>query len=155
MVEDERCRQYAVRQGLTDPRSQRSLLDVVGHLCGIQEQISGNTLLAFRARSVGVSLHELRADLFDQRRLVRTWTVRGTVHVVAVADLPLFRKALRPEWETRWNTFLDRHTTREQREIAAKAVVELLKDGPATRAQLLTGVEQYLGIRAEWLTYLF
>lgn len=155
MKDNERCERYAVRQSLTEPRGQKDILDIARCLCGIQDQIPGTTFLVGRARSEKANINELQTFLYKQRRLVRTWTVRGTIHVIATADLPLFQKALWPEWQARWSTFLDQHTTREQRKIAAMAALEVLKGGPITRTQLLAGVEQQLGIRADWLAYLF
>jgi hypothetical protein len=98
---------------------------------------------------------DLQRLLQAERRLVRTWTVRGTVHVVAAEDLSLFREALRPEWEARWSAYLDRHVTREQRLVAAAAARELLADGPLIRSQMLVGARRLLRTDDEWLDYLF
>ena len=56
---------------------------VIRDLCGVQAQFLSNAMHALT----------LRCDDFDPQNtagLVKSWTVRGTVHVFAEADLPLF-----------------------------------------------------------------
>ncbi len=155
VVDRERAATYAVRQGLTQPRGRGSLLDIVGRLCGIQDQVSGSAFYAALARSEAVEPGDLRTELQETRRLVRTWTIRGTMHVIRTEDLPLFRAALLPDWETRWSVFLDHYATRDQRRTAAEATLEVLRDGPATRAELLERVGRTLGGATPWLAALF
>lgn len=151
----DRCAVYAARQWLGGDRRACDLVELARHLVGIQSQLRTTPALAAWARCAHVGGNDLRHELEESRRLVRTWTVRGTLHVVAAADLPLFWQALRPEWETRWSLYLDRHVTRNQRAEAAGACLEILAQGPATRSQLLTGVQQALNCREDWVAYLF
>ena len=51
-----------------------------GDLCGLQAQFLKNAVHALRLRSARPSLEGL----------VKTWTLRGTVHLVPQADLPLY-----------------------------------------------------------------
>lgn len=67
---------------------------VVRDLCGLQAQFLSNALHAIRLRGGVLSEEELD-------RLVKTWTIRGTVHVIHIDDLPLFlhrdrKRELRP-----------------------------------------------------------
>lgn len=54
--------------------------DPTADLCGLQAQFLRNALHALRIRS-----HEVCVD-----GLVKTWTLRGTVHLVPECDLPLY-----------------------------------------------------------------
>ena len=155
VVDSQRAAAYAVRQGLTQPRGRESLCEIVGRLCGLQDQVAGGAYYAARARSEAVEPGDLQTELQETRRLVRTWTIRGTMHVIRTVDLPLFRAALLPDWETRWSVFLDHYATRDQRRTAAEAALEVLRDGPATRAELLERVGRTLGGAPPWLAALF
>ena len=155
MVDSQRAAAYAVRQGLTHPRGRESLFDIVGRLCGLQDQVAGGAYYAALARSEAVEPGDLQTELQETRRLVRTWTIRGTMHVIRTEDLPLFRTALLPDWETRWSVFLDHYATRDQRRTAAEAALEVLRDGPATRAELLERVGRTMGGATPWLAALF
>ena len=55
-------------------------LDPAADLCGLQAQFLRNAVHALRIRS-----HEVYVD-----DLVKTWTLRGTVHLVPERDLPLY-----------------------------------------------------------------
>jgi len=153
--EAERCVCYAHRQWLGRERRLGDVVDLARHLVGIQSQLRTAPGLAARARLAAVGPDDVRRELEESRRLVRTWTVRGTLHVVAADDLPVLWRALRPEWESRWSKYLDKHVTPKQRADAAAACLEVLARGPATRAELLAGVQEILGCREEWLSYLF
>ncbi|MEW8977843.1 MAG: crosslink repair DNA glycosylase YcaQ family protein [Symbiobacterium sp.] len=149
------CATYAARQWLGRDRRASGVVELARHLVGIQSQIPTTPALAARARLPSAGPDDMRRELEQARRLVRTWTVRGTLHVVPTDDLPLFWRALRPEWETRWSKYLDNHVSREQREQAAAAALQVLAGGPATRTEILAGAQEILGCREEWLAYLF
>ncbi|MFB5083859.1 winged helix DNA-binding domain-containing protein [Symbiobacterium thermophilum] len=149
------CERYAQNQWLGRERRTGGVVELARHLVGIQSQLRTTPDLAARARLAGARPGDVRRELEETRRLVRTWTVRGTLHVVAAEDLPRLWRALRPEWESRWSKYLDKHVTRVQREAAAAACLQILARGPATRAELLEGAQQILGCRDEWVAYLF
>ncbi|WP_374712678.1 winged helix DNA-binding domain-containing protein [Symbiobacterium terraclitae] len=151
----DRCAVYADRQWLGRERKACDVVALARHLVGIQSQLPTTPGLAARARLADVGPDDVRHELEQTRRLVRTWTVRGTLHVVPAEDLPLFWQALRPEWEARWSKYLDNHVTRQQRADAAAACLQILARGPATRAELLAGAQEILGCRDEWVAYLF
>ena len=56
-------------------------LDVAGALCGLQAQFFSNALHALAIRCGGNA---------DTAGLVKSWTVRGTLHLFPERDLPLF-----------------------------------------------------------------
>ena len=71
------------RHHLTDPADR---LTVARDLCGLQAQFTVNARHALSIRS-----RETLTDKFFGEGLVKNWTVRGTVHIFAESDLPLFR----------------------------------------------------------------
>ena len=60
-------------------------LTVLRSLCGLQAQFYGNCLHALRLRC-GKAPDE---DIL-RTSAVKTWTLRGTLHLIALDDLPLF-----------------------------------------------------------------
>jgi hypothetical protein len=81
------------------PREQ--LVDVVREVCGVQAQVTSAAELAIGARVDGVTQADVRAELWERRSLVKTWTVRGTLHLHPADDLPLWAAATRavgPPW---------------------------------------------------------
>ncbi|MGB8644392.1 MAG: winged helix DNA-binding domain-containing protein, partial [Anaerolineae bacterium] len=73
-------------QCLTPWRSRHELVEVVRTVCGVNAQFTPAMLLSLRARIKGLTLDEVQAAIADSRTLVRTWAVRGTLHLLAAED---------------------------------------------------------------------
>jgi hypothetical protein len=54
---------------------------------GLQAQVLRAAALGMRARSTGLLERDVKRALSDERSIVRTWLMRGTLHVVATEDL--------------------------------------------------------------------
>ncbi len=65
----------------------RSPADVVRHLAGIQAQAPMAAELGIRARTTRVSLEDVDRARFEERSTVRTWAMRGTIHLIAAEDV--------------------------------------------------------------------
>src|SRR3712207_4085869 len=65
------------------------LVDVAGRMCGAHAQIMSTVPLALAARVNRVTAASVDAAI-ERRELVKTWAMRGTLHVFAAADLPLY-----------------------------------------------------------------
>jgi Winged helix DNA-binding domain len=105
--EEVRARRVA-RSWLDERAEGERLVGVVGALCGVQAQVQTSAELQLAARVEGVVQTDVRAALWEQRALVRAWTVRGTLHLHPAEDLALWQAARRaaagpveqglPEW---------------------------------------------------------
>ncbi|HKD94915.1 MAG TPA: winged helix DNA-binding domain-containing protein [Gaiellaceae bacterium] len=89
-----RARRLA-RSFLSERAGGDRLLEVVSALCGVQAQLQTAAELQLGARVDGVTQAELRALVWEQRVLVRAWTLRGTLHLHPAAELPLWHAAKR------------------------------------------------------------
>ena len=119
-------------QYLTTPSDK---LTVVRDLCGVQAQFMRNAMHALK----------IRCRDFDEATvkdgLVKNWTIRGTVHVFAESDLPLFinaRNFRRNEWDepSFWNQREKWALTPRRQQFFTSAILEALKDGPRSREEL-------------------
>lgn len=125
-------------QGLTD-RQPTSVEALVGALVAVQAQDPVAAALALRARSRGLDAAAVDRARDDDRSVVWTWALRGTLHLVAAADVgwmlgllgPIFVAAGRPR---RLALGLDDDLC----ERALAAAREILGDGGALpRAELV------------------
>ncbi len=90
------------RQHLTDSADK---ITVVKDLCGIQSQFMSNALHALKIRCTEYDPETVRDGI------VKNWTIRGTIHIFAEDDLPLFiycnngKNYRKNEWNERsfWN----------------------------------------------------
>src|SRR5258708_32785640 len=60
---------------------------VVKELCGLQAQDAFAATLAVRARSTGLVAADIENARGQERSVLRTWGMRGTLHLLATEDL--------------------------------------------------------------------
>ncbi|HVH65276.1 MAG TPA: winged helix DNA-binding domain-containing protein [Candidatus Acidoferrum sp.] len=60
---------------------------VLRDVCGLQAQVLSAAALGLRARSSGLRTRDVTVALNEDRSIVRTWLMRGTLHLVAADDL--------------------------------------------------------------------
>ncbi|MEU8422795.1 winged helix DNA-binding domain-containing protein [Micromonospora sp. NPDC048835] len=70
------------------------LADVVSAMCGAHAQIASAAELSIGLRVPGATRELVRRALWSDRTLVKTRGPRGTVHLLAAADLPMWIGAL-------------------------------------------------------------
>jgi hypothetical protein len=102
-----RARRVA-RSSLSERASGERLVEVVGALCGVHAQVQASAELQLGARVEGIEQADVRAALWEQRALVKAWTIRGTLHLHPANELALWHAARRavagstdselPEW---------------------------------------------------------
>ena len=81
------------RQALADPATDLDPAGVASLLCGVHAQILGAAELAIGRRIAGATRSDVQRALWDERTLVKTFGPRGTVHLLATADLPMWTGA--------------------------------------------------------------
>ena len=75
--------------------------------------------------------------------LVRTWTVRGTVHLVAADDLPWIDALTGPRNRRRFDALMvKRDNLGDGRGDPSRRALEILADGPMTRAELIERLDE-------------
>lgn len=100
---------------------------VVSGLVGLQAQYGANALHALHIRTGGGEA--------EQSRYVKTWTLRGTLHLHAVHDLPLvLYRGSETEFGQMAFTHPDVDTARSERFRAL--ILDALKQGGRTRGEL-------------------
>lgn len=132
------------RHGLAE-RPCATPVDAAARTTALQAQDPLASRLGVRARSAAVvDDAAVRAAIEDERSVVRTWLMRGTIHLVAAADVRwlvrLIGPSLQRKFATRWRqlgltpSLLDR---------CVRLLPELLSEGPRTRAQLRAGLAEH------------
>lgn len=81
------------RHHLASRAPKHSMLEAVGDIGGAQAQVMSSAELQIATR-VDCRVSDVRHALWTDRTLVKTWLMRGTLHLVPARDLPLFTAAL-------------------------------------------------------------
>src|SRR5688500_13588395 len=75
------------------PRS--DMLDVVARILGLHAQMMSAAELQVWARINNVTQADFQDDLWNDHTLVKTWAMRGTLHLLPASDYGLYVAALR------------------------------------------------------------
>lgn len=154
--DEARARRLA-RSHLAERAQPDRLVQVVRDVCGIHAQVMGSAELQLAARVGGITQADVRAALWERRTLVKTWTLRGTLHIHPADELGLWTAARRAVvGEADYVTdeldavpavvaaigkaLAGRMLTRE--ELADAVVAQV---GPSPREKLASGWGYYLG----------
>jgi DNA glycosylase AlkZ-like len=154
--DDVRARRLA-RQSLTDRASPEELVEVVRRVCGVHAQVQASAELQLAARVDGVTQQDVRDALWQDRTLVKAWTLRGTLHLHPADELSLWlaaRQAVSPV-SRRLATWVDPkgalHPALEAEEVdeVRAAVLDALDGRCLLREELAAEVADQVGPNAQ------
>ncbi len=152
---------WRMRRHELDPVGTLSAPDVVDRLCGVQAQVASSADLAIRVRSSAVGPGDVAAVL-RRGDLIKTWAMRGTLHLLRVEDAGAFLSLMlagrsweRPSWQRAFG--MDPATL----EVLRAAVREALDGKTLTREDLVASITivpglEHVGeaLRSGWGTIL-
>ena len=85
------------RHHLANRSPKKDLAKVVGDIGGAQAQLMSAAELQIAAR-VDCVVADVRQALWTEKALVKTWLMRGTLHLARADDLPLLTAAMGKRW---------------------------------------------------------
>ena len=145
-VGDRLARSASVARG--SARRETRALDVVRDVTGLHAQLMSSAELTLWARVDGLERGAVERALWEDRTLVKTWAMRGTLHLLRADELPLWvaaQSALKPRHHV--PSWLRHHgLTREQADAMLDAIPVALDGGPLTREELAAEVARVTGI---------
>jgi hypothetical protein len=117
---------------------------VVREICGVQAQVPRSAALSVRARSSGLHASDVAQAREQERSVVRTWGMRGTLHLVATEDVGWLLSLLGPRFVAAGRRRLAQLGLDEEATArGVRAIRETLsEDGPLTRAELVKGLRR-------------
>jgi Winged helix DNA-binding domain len=138
------------RHGL-DVRAPRDRIPaIIGAVCGVQAQVTVMSRIALWARLRQLTLADIERALVRKRTIVKTWAMRGALHLLPSDELLLYLGGLMPTRFPREQKWIQRAGLKEEETTAM--ILDALKDGPVTRAQLVTYLAKRLGTKTkDWM----
>jgi hypothetical protein len=138
---------WRVHQHYLDrPAPANTLLDVTERLCGLHAQVLSSSELTLWARTQHLPRNALQHALWQQRELVKVWAMRGTLHLFASRDYPMWQAALsqlRREVTPAWLKWYD--ITRPELDQLMRTMGEVLDGQLLTRQELAEQVAKHTG----------
>ena len=150
-----------MRRHFLDPVSEQPVAAVVRRLCGVQTQVASYAELCVRVRRKRSQPGEV-ARALREGRLIKTWAMRGTLHLLTPEDAGIYLSLIaagrsweRPSWQSYFGV-----TPKQLDDL--RAVVREALDGKAlTRSELIDAVTARRGyghlgdaMRSGWGTLL-
>lgn len=123
------------------------LVPLVRRLCGVHAQLSSSAEASIWLRTDGaIGPQDVRRALAEDRTLVKTWAVRGTLHLLPAADLATWSAALGTRSFPRPKSWYDYHgVSPEDMDALESTVPAVLTGTPMTREQLAAAVVERSG----------
>jgi hypothetical protein len=134
------------RNHLHERAPRRKLLDVVSGVCAVHAQVQSAAELSLWARVEDITPQDVRDALWKRRTLVRTWSIRGTLHLHRSTELPLYTAALstnRRWWAGAWLRFVG--LSAKELDSLLEAIRATLTDQPMSREELTEKVALRVG----------
>src|ERR687895_951532 len=135
------------RQHLGRRARREEALGVVSQICGLHAQVMSSAELTLWARVEDLEPEAVREALWERRSLVKTWAMRGTLHLLPADELPLWVAAMGVLKPRHYVASWQRHygLRREEAEAMLAAIAEALDDRMLTREELAQEVGRLLG----------
>jgi len=135
------------RHGLVERADAAAWPGIASRICGLHAQVMSCAELTLWARVAHLPRDAVQAALWERRTLVKTWAMRGTLHLLPTEELPMYVAALsrlRPRHHV--PAWLRHHgLTREQADAMLAAIPEVLDGSPLTRDELARAVARATG----------
>jgi hypothetical protein len=152
---------WRMRRQLLDPLTDQTAVGVVHRLCAVQAQVASIAELCVRARRRKSKAGDVARALADGR-LIKTWAMRGTLHLLTPEDAGAFLSLIasgrsweRPGWQKYFGV------TPKQLDALREVVREALDGKALTREELIAAVTARRGyghlgdaLRSGWGTLL-
>jgi len=134
------------QHGLSPRLKPGEIVEATVRACGIQAQLMSAAELALWARVDGLTQADVQAALWQEHTLIKTWAMRGTLHLLAASDLPLYVAARQVHDPRNWVAFFEYYgVSKKHMEAFLEAVPQVLRSEPMTREQLATIVADKVG----------
>ena len=120
---------------------------------GVQAQLMTAARINIAARTRGISPAAIEAALWKERTLVKSLSLRQTVHLLAAADFPVFTAAIRQSRLAAVVRVMDRlRITPADREALLRATMESLGPGPVAKGELTRRIRPRVSSRVRaWM----
>ena len=135
------------RQCLDRRASRNEALGVIAKICGLHAQVMSSAELTLWARVEDLEPGMVGEALWEHRSLVKTWAMRGTLHLLPADELPTWVAAqgvLKPRHHAKsWQKYYG--LTYEEAEAMLAAIPEALDGRMLTREELAQEVGRIMG----------
>ncbi len=138
------------RNHITAPS--KGIVESVRDVCGVQSQVLKAAVMSVLVRTEDVTIDDIERALWEDRTLVKTWCMRGTLHLIPSADLPLYTKTFGDKLSYNNRKYLVKEGLPNRRiDSMLKEVMDVLGSEPLTKEEIAREVSARFGRTRGWI----
>lgn len=149
---------YLLNHFLLRKAEDRNIVDVVGTVCGLHSQLPLTPYFSLWNRIKGFGPEMLDDTLYRRKALVKTWFMRGTLHIIPSKDMPVYHSALKRMWFEHHGRYMNDPSwpsVQERQKLLYPKIVQALAEKPLRRKELNDRVRSLLGDESQPYKRLF
>jgi hypothetical protein len=133
-------------QQLAQRTNRAAMIEVVRRVNGLQAQVMSSAVLQLWARVDDLAPDDVENALWRDRKLFKTWAMRGTLHLLPADEFGLYASALSTFKHFRRGSWLKYHgVTEAELDTMLEGVRAALSDKAITREQLADALAAHTG----------
>jgi uncharacterized protein YcaQ len=132
-------RLYLKKHHLLTKAKESELKRIIGDICGLHAQVPQTPYFSLWNRVKSFDSNLLEKLLYEDKSVVKTWFMRGTLHLILSEDMPVYNRALRKMWFEHHGRFMrapEWPPAEKRRSMIYPAIVEALAQRPLARKEL-------------------
>jgi len=140
-------RLYLLKHHIFKKAKHNQVIKVVEDVCGLHAQASTTPYLSLWNRVENFQNESLDNALYKDKSLVKTWVMRGTLHIIPSQDLPIYNRALRRMWFEHHGRYMrapDWPSPEMRKNLIHPKILEALAGKPLKRKELNARVQSLL-----------
>lgn len=140
-IDIEQAIAFRLRRQHLDRRLPRvRLKTAVRDLVGVQAQVPSAAAIGLWSRVAGIAARDVERAVEARRSVARTWCMRGTIHLVDPADLPMISAALGAKVGGLLGSLQRMGLTERRYQEIRSSILELM-DEPRSRAEVEAAID--------------
>lgn len=143
---------YLQNHCLLQKAKKAKFVNVVGNVCGLHSQLPLTPYFMLWNRIEDFEPEMLDDAVYREKSLVKTWFMRGTLHVIPSEDLPVYHHALKRMWFEHHGRYMNKPEwpSRKEREtLFYPKIKAALAEKPLRRKELNGKVRLLLGDKSQ------
>ena len=133
------------RHHLLEPAPPGRMVQAVSDICGAHAQVAASAELMIGLRVRGITRQDVRRALWQDRSLVKTPGVRGTLHLYPAEDVPYWMAANRLRSSGDQRRLERAGIPADEFDSVVRAIGEIVGPKPITRVELEAALEERVG----------
>jgi len=134
------------RHHLVDRAPASALAQVAGDMGGAQAQLLSAAQISLWARTRGLRMADVDNALWQDRTLVKSWCIRGTLHLIPSRDFAVFLRGSARR-DARWIAWMARAKIPTDAVDRLVGAMRTALDRPRTRPEIAERISASLGVK--------